>query len=69
MIAIGCDHGGYTLKEAIKAHLDERGIAYKDFGTYSEESVDYPVYAKKVGCLSAQSSAINKSYSLSSAQL
>lgn len=48
MIAIGCDHGGYTLKEAIKAHLDERGIAYKDFGTYSEESVDYPVYAKKV---------------------
>lgn len=48
MIAIGCDHGGYTLKEAIKAHLDARGIAYKDFGTNSEESVDYPTYAKKV---------------------
>ena len=42
MIAIGSDHGGYELKEHIKKHLDEKGIEYKDFGTYSEESIDYP---------------------------
>ena len=42
MIAIGSDHGGYELKEHIKKHLEERGIEYKDFGTYSEASVDYP---------------------------
>ena len=48
MIAIGCDHGGYLLKQEIKAHLDKRGIAWKDFGTDSEEAVDYPVYARKV---------------------
>ncbi len=42
MIALGCDHGGFQLKEAVKAHLDERGIEYKDFGCYSEESCDYP---------------------------
>ena len=48
MIALGCDHGGYAIKEAIKKYLEESGIEYNDFGTYSEESVDYPVYAKKV---------------------
>ncbi|MCP2238896.1 ribose 5-phosphate isomerase B [Thermoanaerobacterium thermosaccharolyticum] len=48
MIAIGSDHGGYELKEAIKKHLDEKGIEYKDFGTFSEESVDYPDFALKV---------------------
>lgn len=48
MIALGCDHGGFAIKEAIKKYLDESGIDYNDFGTYSEESVDYPVYAKKV---------------------
>lgn len=48
MIAIGCDHGGYNIKEAIKKYLDENNIEYKDFGTDSEESVDYPIYAKKV---------------------
>ncbi|MEG6567099.1 ribose 5-phosphate isomerase B [Thermoanaerobacterium saccharolyticum] len=48
MIAIGSDHGGYELKEAIKKHLEERGIEYKDFGTFSEESVDYPDYAREV---------------------
>lgn len=42
MIALGADHGGFELKEAIKKHLTERGIEYKDFGTYSAESVDYP---------------------------
>ena len=41
-IALGADHGGYALKEAVKAHLDERGVPYRDFGTHSEASVDYP---------------------------
>ena len=48
MIAIGSDHGGYALKKALMAHLDKRGLEYKDFGTYSEASCDYPVYAKAV---------------------
>ncbi len=48
MIAIGCDHAAFELKEKIKAHLDERGEAYKDFGTCSTEMVDYPDYAKAV---------------------
>ncbi len=48
MIALGCDHGGYNLITAVKKYLDEKGIAYKDFGTYSDESVDYPIYAYKV---------------------
>lgn len=49
MLALGCDHGGYELMQEVKKHLDQRGIAYQDFGCYSEEAVDYPVYAKKVG--------------------
>ena len=48
MIAIGSDHGGFELKQAIMAHLDKRGLEYKDFGCYSTEAVDYPVYAKLV---------------------
>lgn len=48
MLAIGCDQGGYALKLEIVKHLEERGIEYKDCGTYSEDSVDYPVYARAV---------------------
>lgn len=48
MIAIGCDHGGYELKQEIMNHLKERGIEYKDYGTYSSESCDYPEYARAV---------------------
>ncbi|MBD9304166.1 MAG: ribose 5-phosphate isomerase B [Lachnospira sp.] len=48
MLALGCDHGGYNLICAIKKYLDEKGIEYKDFGTYSTDSVDYPVYGYKV---------------------
>ncbi len=48
MIAIGCDHGGINLKEIIKKFLEEKGLEYKDFGTYSTESCDYPDYAKAV---------------------
>ena len=49
MLAIGCDHAGYELKQEIIKHLEEKGIEYKDFGCYSEEAVDYPVYGKLVG--------------------
>ena len=48
MIAIGSDHGGYALKQEIMAHLKARGLEFKDFGTYTEASCDYPVYAKAV---------------------
>ncbi len=48
MIALGNDQAGYGLKQEVMKYLDEQGIPYKDFGSYSEESVDYPVYAKKV---------------------
>ena len=46
MIALGSDHGGFELKETIKKHLEERGIEYKDFGTYSLDSCDYPDFGK-----------------------
>ena len=48
MIALGADHGGYEIKEAVKKYLEEKGIEYKDFGTYSTDSVDYPRYAYPV---------------------
>lgn len=41
-IVIGCDHAGYALKEYLKEQLTKEGFKFKDFGTYSEESVDYP---------------------------
>ncbi len=44
-IAIACDHGGYALKEAVKAHLTEKGYEAVDFGTSSTESCDYPDFA------------------------
>lgn len=48
MIAIGSDHGGFALKQAVMKHLEERGFPYYDYGTYSEESCDYPDYGKAV---------------------
>lgn len=48
VIALGSDHGGFCLKETIKSHLEEKGIPYRDFGTYSSDSVDYPDFAKAV---------------------
>lgn len=45
MLAIACDHGGYALKEALKTHLDSLGLSYRDFGTNSTDSCDYPDYA------------------------
>ena len=49
MIAVGSDHAGFQLKQAIMAHLKDRGEEYTDYGTYTEESTDYPIYGKKVG--------------------
>lgn len=46
MIALGCDHGGYGLMQEVIRNLEDRGLEYKNYGCYSEESVDYPVYAK-----------------------
>jgi len=47
-IAIGCDHGGYLLKQDILVWLEEHDIDYEDFGCYNQDSVDYPVYGEKV---------------------
>ena len=44
-IALCSDHAGYATKQAVIAYLEQAGIAYKDFGTYSEESCDYPDFA------------------------
>ena len=46
-IALACDHGGYALKEALKAHLTAQGIPCEDFGCHSTESCDYPVFAEQ----------------------
>lgn len=48
MIALGSDHGGFALKREIMKHLDEKQIAYQDYGTDSEESCDYPVFGEAV---------------------
>lgn len=48
MIAIGSDHGGFDLKEAVIAHLKEQGIEYKDYGCYDKNSCDYPIYGRAV---------------------
>ncbi len=48
-IALGCDHGGFELKEYVKGYLENRGdVEVLDLGTYSTESVDYPEYAARV---------------------
>jgi len=48
IVAIGSDHGGFELKQAIVAHLQERGMQFKDFGVFCNESADYPDIAVKV---------------------
>lgn len=53
MVAIGADHAGYQLKEAIKKHLHDNGIEFLDCGTNSTESVDYPEYGYKTARLVA----------------
>ena len=46
MISIGCDHGGYELKEKVVAFLKEKNIEVKDCGCYSKDSVDYPIFGR-----------------------
>ena len=53
-IAIGCDHGGYVLKDAVIGCLKKRGIEVIDCGTNSTDSVDYPVFGEKVARLVAK---------------
>ena len=48
-IAVASDHGGFALKETVREHLAGRGFEVVDLGTYSEESVDYPVYGRLCG--------------------
>ena len=48
MIAIGSDHGGYALKQQLMKHLTDLGLEYTDYGTYSEDSCDYPINAEAV---------------------
>lgn len=48
ILAIGCDHGGFELKQQILDHLKIKGIEVKDFGTFSTASIDYPEIALKV---------------------
>ena len=46
-LAIGCDHGGFELKEAVRGYLEENNIPYEDFGAYNTDSIDYtPIAAK-----------------------
>ncbi|MDO4516401.1 MAG: ribose 5-phosphate isomerase B [Bacillota bacterium] len=46
MIALGSDHGGFELKETVKAWLDKNNIPYKDFGCPNKESCDYPIFGR-----------------------
>lgn len=48
-LALASDHGGFKLKEAVKAHLEKREIEVLDLGTNSEESVDYPKFGQACG--------------------
>ncbi len=47
-IALGCDHGGFELKEEIKKYIESKGVEVVDYGTHSTESVNYPEYGMKV---------------------
>lgn len=46
MISIGCDHGGYELKEKVVAFLKDKNIEVKDCGCYSKDAVDYPTFGR-----------------------
>jgi len=56
-IVLGCDHGGFELKEIIKVHLIEKGYSVIDIGTNNTDSVDYPDYGKKAGEMVAKNEA------------
>ena len=46
MIALGCDHGGFDLKQQVIQYLEEHGLEYKDFGCYDKKSCDYPEFGR-----------------------
>ena len=54
LIPIGADHAGFQLKEVIKKYLVEKGYEVKDFGCFSEESIDYPDYGHPVALMVAE---------------
>jgi len=58
IIAIGCDHAGYKLKEYLVKYLSDKKIVLKDFGTYSEERADYPDFAHAVSVAIEKKNAI-----------
>ena len=49
MIALGSDHAGLEHKREVMKYLEEKGLEYKDYGTYTADSCDYPIYGKAVG--------------------
>ena len=58
-VAIGCDHGGINLKPILIKYLNEKGIEFKDFGTFNTDSVDYNDYAEPV-CMAVASGQFDK---------
>jgi ribose 5-phosphate isomerase B len=56
-IVLGCDHGGFELKEAIKKHLTDSGYSVVDIGTFNTDSVDYPDYGKRAAQMVADKEA------------
>lgn len=48
MIALGSDHGGFSLKQEIITYLNEQNLEFKDYGCFNEEACDYPIYGKSV---------------------
>jgi len=62
-IGLASDHTGYAFKEIIKSHLEKRGFTHVDFGTYTEESCDYPDYAHKL-CYAIESKEIEAGIAL-----
>lgn len=56
-IALGCDHGGFEVAQALRAYLQEQNISYEDFGTNSTQSVDYPPIAASVARAVAEGNA------------
>ena len=57
VVALGADHGGFAMKETLKAYLQELGYAIKDCGAFSSESVDYPDFAYAVARLVSEGQA------------
>ena len=69
MIALGSDHGGFDLKERVKAYLDREGIPYQDYGCHSKESCDYPVFGKAASASPLQPTRCGASAALCAAIL